>query len=130
MQHIALAKVKSGMTLAQAVAHPNGPVLVGEGIVLTESIIDRIRRAGVFTVCVVGDSSGSDVPIRSLHELAKDLPLLFRRYNDNIFMMTLHSVIARHFARRIAEERSKKNATMAMDKKHLTAENGYGVEDE
>jgi hypothetical protein len=62
MQRIALTKAEPGMTLAQAVSQQGGPVLVGEGVVLTDAIIDRIRQIGVSVVCVEGTLLAGKIP--------------------------------------------------------------------
>ena len=103
MQRIALTKTKPGMVLAQPVYMPEGPVLVGEGYVLTESVIERIRRAGVGTIWVEGNPLGPSGDVGNLRVVAEKIPHLFRRHKGNVFMSTLCSVFVRHFAHRLAE---------------------------
>ena len=106
MQRIALTKAKSGMVLAQSVVTPDGPVLVGEGLSLTENVIERIRRAGIGTIWVEGNPLGPEGDVGNLRVVAEKLPAMFRRQKGNVFMMTLYAVFARHFARRLAEQQA------------------------
>ncbi|GHV55275.1 hypothetical protein FACS1894206_09500 [Deltaproteobacteria bacterium] len=116
MQRIALTKASPGMVLAQAVSVGNGPVLVGEGLTLTEEIIGRMRAKGVSTIYVEGNPLGPSGTVGNLRAAADRLPYLFRRQKDNVFMMTLCDVFARQFARRIAEQRAREDAAIERGK--------------
>lgn len=116
MQRIALNKAAPGMILAQAVCRSEGPVLVGEGVTLTESIIDRIRATGTATVWVEGNPLGAEGDVGNLRIVAERLPHLFRRVKDDVFMMTLCNVFARHFARRMAEQQAAEDAAIERGK--------------
>ena len=118
------------MTLAQAVSQQGGPVLVGEGVVLTDAIIDRIRQIGVSVVCVEGNPLGGENSEGDLQIVAKNLPFLFRRHKDNVFMMTLYSVLAKHFARRIAEAQAREAAALEAYNKAMLAERDSGAANE
>lgn len=126
MQRIALTKASPGMVLAQAVCRPDGPVLVGEGQELTESLLDRIRAVGVGSIWVEGNPLGPGGDVGNLQKVASSLPELFRRHHDNVFMMTLCNVFARHFARRIAEQEAMEDAAIEKHKEN-SAENS-GIE--
>lgn len=123
MQRIALTKSRPGMVLAQAVVRPDGLVLVGEGLVLTESAINHIRAAGIGTICVEGNPLGAEGTVGNLRKIAESLPHLFRRQTDNVFMMTMRSVLSRHFARRMAEQRALEDQAIENGKSG-NAENG------
>jgi len=125
MQRIALTKASPGMVLAQPVYRQDGPVLVGEGLTLTEAVIERIRQSGVATVWVEGTPLGPDGSVGDLRTLSGKLPFLFRRQKDNVFMMTLYSVISRHFAHTIAEQQAREDAIIeAAGSKTKTAGGG------
>ncbi len=125
MQRIATTKATPGMVLAQSVnMQDGGPVLVGEGVVLTDSLIDRIRQAGIGTICVEGNPLGGQGTVGNLRVVAEQLPFLFRRHTDNVFMMTLRAVFSRHFARRLAEQRALEDAAIEAGKKHDTKKDG------
>ena len=110
MQRIALTKSKPGMVLAQAVNMPEGPVLVGEGFVLNENVIERIRRAGVGTIWVEGNPLGPTGDVGNLRVVAEKIPHSFRRHKGNVFMTTLCTVLVRHFARRLADQQALEDA--------------------
>ncbi|SBV95713.1 hypothetical protein KL86DPRO_10917 [uncultured delta proteobacterium] len=112
------------MVLAQGVSRQGeGPVLVGAGVALTESIIDRIRQAGVGTICVEGNPLGAQGTVGNLRVVADNLPFLFRRHKDNVFMMTLCTVFSRHFARRMAEQRAMEDAAIEAARNKTKGEN-------
>lgn len=110
------------MVLAQAVCRPEGPVLVGEGQELTESLLDRIRAVGIGTIWVEGNPLGPGGDVGNLRKVAESLPYLFRRQDGNVFMMTLCNVFARHFAKRMAEQQALEDAAIEKARDN-TAEN-------
>ena len=121
MQRIPLAKAKPGMVLAQPVARPDGLVLMGAGTVLTEDYLERIRKVGVGTVSVEGNPLGGAGTVGDLRIIAEQLPFLFRRHKDDVFMMTLCSVFSRHFMRRMAEQRAMEDAAIEAGKEARVA---------
>lgn len=124
MQRIALTKSVPGMVLAQAVSRRNGgPVLVGEGITLTETIIGAIREEGIGTIWVEGTPLGPQGTVGSLRVVAERLPFLFRRHEKNMFMMTLRAVLSRRLAKRIAEQRVLEDAAIGVGKNSGNGEN-------
>ena len=122
MQRIALTRAEPGMVLAQAVCRPDGLVLVGEGLVLSDAILDRIRGAGVATVWVEGNPLGASGDVGNLRVVAEKLPFMFRRLNENVFMMTLCNVFARHFAHKLAEQQALEDAAIERGKGGDTGE--------
>lgn len=98
------------MILARPVNRPDGPVLVGEGQVLTNAAIRRIRDAGIGTVWVEGTPLGPEGDVGNLRVIAESLPDLFRRHTDNVFMITMCNVLLRHFEQRIAEQQALEDA--------------------
>lgn len=126
MQRIALTKATPGMVLAQSVRRQDGLVLVGEGLALTDAVIDRIRQAGVATVWVEGTPLGPDGGIGDLRTIAGRLPFLFRRQKANVFMMTLYSVISRHLARAMAEQQAREDAIIEAARQKAEEAGGSG----
>ena len=112
MQRIPLKKARPGMLLAQAVVRPDGIVLMGEGLKLTEELIVRIRDAGVGTICVEGNPLGGGGTVGDLSVTARNLQYTFRRHSDNVFMMTLRNMIARYLAHRIAARKAAEEAAI------------------
>lgn len=120
MQRIALTRAETGMILAQAVSRPDGLVLIGEGVSLTDALIDRIHKAGVGTIWVEGNPLGGEGTVGNLAKVAEQLPFLFRRHQGNVFMMTLCTVFSRHFAHRVAEQKALEDA--AIEQARVAAE--------
>ena len=112
MQRISLSQAKAGMVLAQAVHRPDGLVLIGEGLVLTDTAIERIRSVGIGIVCVEGNPLGAEGTVGDLGKVAARLPFLFRRQRDNVLMMTLCGVLSRHFVHRVAEQKALEEAAI------------------
>ncbi len=100
MQRIAIAAAEPGMVLAQAVSNPDGMVLAGAGLVLSQEAITRLRNTGIASIMVDGDA-GSEV-CGELERVSGQLPHLFRKYKGDPFMMTLHNMLGKYFAYRIA----------------------------
>lgn len=98
------------MALAKAVCRPDGPVLVGEGVVLTDVVIERIRLAGVGSIWVDGDPLDAEGGVGDLRAIAAGLPFLFRRHKSNVFMMTLCNVLTKRFAGMLAEQQALEKA--------------------
>lgn len=110
MQRIALPKASAGMVLAKAVAREDGLVLLGEGVILTDAIIERIRSSGVGSVWVEGNPLGPSGDVGNLRVIAESLPHLFRRHTGNVFMTTMCNVFLRHFKRKMAEQQALEDA--------------------
>ena len=98
--------------MAQAVRRSDGPVLIGEGFVLTEAVIGRIREAGIGSIWVEGNPLGPEGDVGNLRVLSEKLPFLFRRQKDNVFMTTLCTVLSQHFGRRLAEQQALEDAAI------------------
>lgn len=100
------------MVLVRAACRADGLVLVGEGVALDDTILDRIRSEGVSTIWVEGNPLGPSGDVGNLRVVAESLPFMFRRLRDNVFMMTLCNVFARHFAHKMAEQRAREDAAI------------------
>ena len=101
MQRVPITSVTPGMVLAQSILRPDGMVLAGAGLVLTEEGIARIRSTGVVTVMVEGEAEGGGA-CAEFERVAAMLSYLFRNHKRDAFMMTLHNMLAGYFSRRIA----------------------------
>ena len=117
------------MILAQAASRPDGVVLVGEGLVLTDEIIARIRQAGISTIWVEGNPLGPAGDVGNLRIVAEKLPYIFRRQKNNVFMMTLFSVFTRHFAERLAEQQALEDELIQRGKDEDSGEGAIAVGD-
>ena len=101
MQRVPISSVTPGMTLAQSILRPDGMVLAGAGLVLTEEGIARIRTTGVVTVMIEGEAEGGGA-CAEFERVAAMLSYLFRKHQQDAFMMTMHNMLAGYFGRRIA----------------------------
>jgi hypothetical protein len=54
VQKILTAQAAEGMVLARGVENPEGRILCGKGTQLTASLIDRLKKMGVYQVTVEG----------------------------------------------------------------------------
>jgi hypothetical protein len=81
MQRIPITLAEAGMVLARDVVqddNPNGPPICGKGMVLTDSLLERLKRLDVAAVTVDGH------PVRlegdkSPEEIRRDLDRRFKK---------------------------------------------------
>jgi hypothetical protein len=71
---IGVDEARPGMTLARPVLNEAGIAIYGEGIMLTEPVIQRIASMHIGTICV----EGRKPPVRPLEE---ELEALHRRFS-------------------------------------------------
>jgi len=57
MELVSITSARAGQLLAKEVTNANGAVLCPRGLQLTESVIERLRNAGVETLLVEGGES-------------------------------------------------------------------------
>lgn len=104
MQRIPLKYADAGMILGKAVARPDGMVLAGEGTVLTDNIIDRLKNAGLPSIVVKGRPVPALASGLDLKKSKNRLSHLFRRHKENPLMWTLRNMIDQYFDVCIAQE--------------------------
>ncbi|MDO9632344.1 MAG: hypothetical protein Q7I92_10640 [Humidesulfovibrio sp.] len=101
MQKIPLSLVKPGMKLAKAITKANGMAIVGSGVELTEALIDRLDGMGIDRVFVVGDAVAvSQNPTERMLRLDQ----LFRRLNDDAYMVKVKAYLHEYFAIKAAAD--------------------------
>ncbi len=79
MQKIPFSLAKPGMVLAKDVTkadNPNGPPICGKGLVLTESLIERLAKMDIRSITV----QGHQVRMEGEKTLDEDLEALERRF--------------------------------------------------
>ena len=104
MQNIPLSLAKPGMKLAKAITKANGMPIVGVGIELTETLIDRLDSMGIDTVSIVGDAvSASQNP----SERVQRLDHLFRRLEGDPNMVKVKDHLREYFSIRAAADAAK-----------------------
>lgn len=98
-QRILVTQAAPGMILARPVHLPDRMVLVGEGAILTETMIGQLMARGIKRIVVRGQPLAA--PGRaSWEERARQLAERFSRVDGDPFMHALHDVVARVMARR------------------------------
>lgn len=103
MQRIPIKYASEGMVLAKPVARDDGVVMAGEGLALTDSIIQRLANSGINSVTVKGrpmpnlDSGEID-----LAKMKERLGHLFRKYQQNPIMWTLRNMLDQYLDKAIA----------------------------
>lgn len=101
MQKIPLRLARPGMILAQPLNNDDGRVLVGAGVELSDTIINRLETAGVRTIAIKGaPSTGGSMSKRALDRLDH----LFRKQTDDPFMIALKAMLRAYFERKIKQE--------------------------
>ncbi len=101
MQRLNIDLVTVGMILGRDIVHSDGSILMEEGTVINDSSLRRFIMSGILHIIVrdkpvPGATMGYDVRGR-----LKNLPHLFRKYENDEFMNTLRNMLHNHFAERI-----------------------------
>ena len=104
MQRIPIKFAAAGMTIAKVVNRGDGMVLAGEGLKLTDSIIDRLRNAGVGSLVVQGRPLPGLNDGFDLQKLLGRLDYLFRKYRRDPLMWTMRNLLEQHFKKAIEEQ--------------------------
>lgn len=110
MQRIPMKFASAGMVLHKPIAREDGMVLAGEGTVLTDSIIDRLKNAEIPSMVVKGRpvpglESGMD-----LRKVQQRLPHLFRKYTNDPLMNTMRNMLHQYLEKAIAQEEESRRA--------------------
>jgi hypothetical protein len=83
----------AGSRTAKPVVTPSGMTLVGEGTVLTASLIARLKSVGVARVFIAGEAGAASGP--SLEERLAAIDARFAPHAGNALMMDLRDVLVR-----------------------------------
>lgn len=113
MQRVPITSATPGMVLAQSILRPDGMVLAGAGLVLTEEGLARIRTTGVVAIMIEGEAGGVGA-CAEFERVAAMLSHLFRNHKHDAFMMTLHNMLAGYFSRRIVKCKEAAEAAKAL----------------
>lgn len=89
MKKIAIESATSGTRLAKPVMNDSGITLFGEGTVLDDKSIDRIKALGIDYIYV----EGHPLPRRSLEEEMKELERRFSKITNIPYMTTIKTAI-------------------------------------
>jgi hypothetical protein len=106
MQTISISLAAPGMVLAREIRssnEPNGRVLCGKGVTLTESLISRVRQMGIESVSVEGHPIKMEGE-RTAADMLAALDQRFCRVTDDPLMMRLKEIYRRQILRSMGEE--------------------------
>ena len=91
MQSIPIALAKPDMVLSREVRRPDnptGPPICGNGIILTESLLERLKTMGIQTVTVEGHPVKFEGE-KCLNDLLQELDHRFSKVSHDSLMQTL-----------------------------------------
>ena len=106
MQTIPIAKVESEMVLAKDVRrpdNPSGPPICGKGVVLTQSLISRLRDMGIQTLTVEGHPVWMEGDV-TLEEQLEALERRFKKAGTDPVMNKLKDFYRQHILRSMGEQ--------------------------
>lgn len=89
MRKIAIESAVAGLKLARPITNDSGVTLFGEGVILDERSIERIKTLGVDYIYIEGMIS----PRRPLEEELEELEKRFRRVIDVPYMTTIKTAV-------------------------------------
>lgn len=94
MKKIRIDEVTVGTRLARPVMNESGIILFGEGTVLNEKTLERIKALGIDYIYIEGASS----PRRPLEEELKELESRFSMVTDIPYMTTIKIAVKEYIA--------------------------------
>lgn len=106
MQTIPIALAAPEMVLARDVKrtdNPTGPPICGKGIVLTESLIERLKTMGIKMLSVEGHPVWQEGD-KTLPELLELLDRRFRKVTQDPLMMQLKEIYRVRLIRSMGQE--------------------------
>lgn len=98
-QRILVTQAAAGMVLARPVVLPDRMVLVGEGAVLSDTMIGQLMTRGIKRIVVQGQPLGGP-QTADWETRMRQLDERFERSGRQPFMAALREVVARVLARR------------------------------
>ncbi|MFN3480805.1 MAG: hypothetical protein ACK415_10515 [Thermodesulfovibrionales bacterium] len=101
MKKIAIESATAGTRLARPVTNDSGITLFGEGTILDERSIERIKGLGVDYIYVEGASS----PRRPVEEELADLERRFSKVIDVPYMTTIKTAVKEYIFSLYEDER-------------------------
>ena len=101
MEKIPLRLARAGMILERPVLNASGGVLIGEGGVLSDTVIDRLIKAGVQSISIKSDPKLGPAPAE---RVLGRLDSLFRKEGDT-FMLGVKEMLRAYFERKAAESK-------------------------
>ena len=97
MQKITMSQAKAGMILAYDVTTAKDKVLAPAGTSLDDATLRRLEYAGVMKLVVKGKPvAGADMGYDA-HTRAERVQHLFRKHENDSFMVALRNMLFKHF---------------------------------
>lgn len=121
MQRIPIKFASAGMSLAKPIAREDGMVMAGDGTVLTDSIIDRLKSAEIPSVVVKGRPLPGLASGLDLCKVKERLPDLFRKYQGDKLMVTMQNMLTQYLDKAIQGKEEDRRSAMG---KHLADQGG------
>jgi hypothetical protein len=95
-QRVPIEQLEPGMTVAKPVANANGLVVLAAGVVLVETLIERLKRMGTPSVHVEGRPLGDASGVKTLAELEQELDHRFRKTAGEPIPFRIREAVRRH----------------------------------
>ncbi|HIJ59337.1 MAG TPA: hypothetical protein HPP56_01790 [Nitrospirae bacterium] len=92
MAKVAIANVKTGMKLLKPVINDSGMVMLGEGTILTDQMINKLNNMNISFVYV----EGSQAKTKSKEALINEINERFQKSGTNEQMVLLHKLMIEH----------------------------------
>ncbi len=101
MQEVPIERVEPTMRLACRICNNGGDVVADVGEAVTQNIVDRCEKLGIYSVHVFGNPLPDIAPSYDAARCFERVPDLFRNFQDNVFMRTLEAFLKKHFHERM-----------------------------
>ncbi|MCX8069117.1 MAG: hypothetical protein N2738_01295 [Thermodesulfovibrionales bacterium] len=92
MAKVAPTNLKAGMKLQKPVVNDAGMVMLGEGTVLTDQMINKINNMNISFVFV----EGAQQKTKNKDDLLLEIDNRFKKSESNEYMALLHRVMREH----------------------------------
>lgn len=112
MQRIPIKFATAGMSLAKAISREDGMVLAGQGTVLTDPVINRLKNAEIPSLVVKGRPLPGLPSGMDLQKVRDRLPHLFRKYDSDQLMVTMRKMLSQYLERAIQAEEEARRSEM------------------
>lgn len=110
MQRIPIKFATQGMILAKSASRADGMILAGENMVLTDAMVDLLKKAEIPSLVVKGRHF-PDLPSGvDLTRVRERVPHLFRKYKDDKLMMAMRKVLEQCLARAVQTGEEERGA--------------------
>jgi hypothetical protein len=89
---VSVSSIKPGMRLSKPVINEAGMILLGEGTVLTNALIERLQNMNVSSIYIEGASE----PERSKEDMLSEIDARFKKTEDEPYMGLLKRIFKEH----------------------------------